>query len=222
MRLFNLFALVLFVSQTRLGFSQTVLEPQLGRVTRTLLTDDFETDANLHRLRLYRGAMRIEGGVLKASEIQSQKHIAAIQCDLPLQNFSIRLDFRFNGADELRIGVNPKPGELKKKGHLFALQIEPDQWSIIENNDKSIPNTKNKTLAEEPIHLKPDVWYGLLLENVGPKVLARIDDGYSLECAAPDFGVKKPGFVIRVGGPDEGELSIDNLRVLELSMQTAK
>ena len=114
------------------------------------------------------------------------------------------------------VGFDPAPGELKKKGHLFALIITPTGWTITEQPDKSDTSSKSIVRAKATTPFARGQWFTLLLEMKGDTVVAHVDGKPALRATAKDFRVKKPGLVFRVGGADNDEVQIDNVRVWTL------
>lgn len=190
--------------------------PTLGKKGKELLSEKFEGNDIPKGWTINTGAMKIQEGALRLSELAADKHIGAYRKALPLQNMAIQLDIMFDGAKTFNLGFDPAPGELKKKGHLYAISIANGAWSIVENNDKSNPESKSIAHAKGNVKLESGKWYTLLLENKGEEVVATIAGQGSLKARASDFKAKKPGLVFRAGGPDTAGVLIDNLQVHEL------
>jgi hypothetical protein len=154
--------------------------------------------------------------MLLAAEKSSDTHIGAFRFRLPVQDCAIQLDFKLGDARIINLGFDPAPGELKKKGHLFSVTISKNSWSLIEHNDKANPESKAKTHAKADTAFDPATTYTLLLECKGDNVVAQITGKEALKATAPDFHVKKPGLVFRMGGKDGQEVAFDNVMVWEL------
>ena len=81
------------------------------------------------------------------------------------------LEEKFDGArGGLNVSVNPSPGELRKKGHLFSVMITPVMWNITEHNDKADRKAQSKALASAPAKFAPGQWHTLLVEFKGTNV----------------------------------------------------
>lgn len=192
------------------------LAPTLGKPGKQLLKESFDGPETPKGWTTNTGAMKIHDGTLRLSELAADKHIGAFRKALPIQNMAIQFDFMFDGAKAFNIGFDPAAGELKKKGHLYAITVTPNGWSIVENNDKANPESKPVTHAGEKTKFESGKWYTLLLENKGEEVVATIQGMKPLKAKAADFKVKKPALVFRAGGPDAAGVCIDNLSVWEL------
>jgi hypothetical protein len=192
------------------------LEPMLGKKGRLLLEEKFDSETLPTNWNKNTGTLAVAGGALRATEVASDKHVAAFRRPLPLQDCAIQLDFNFAGATTFHLGFDPAPGELKKKGHLFSLIVTPEQWSITEHVDKADPKSKNAVRAKAAAKFPRDQWHTLLLEVKGGEVVARVAGREALRASAKDFGVKKPGLVFRVGGKDGAGMLFDNVKVWAL------
>lgn len=189
------------------------LTPQLGTMGEKLLEETFSGSEVPKGWNANTGTLRVSDGVLLAAEKSSDMHIGAFRCRLPVQDCAVQIDFKLGGTRVINLSFDPAPGELKKKGHLLSVTINKGGWSIIEHNDKADPNSKTKTHAKAETAFDPATTYTLLLECKGDNVVAQITGKEPLKAAAPDFHVKKPGLVFRMGGPDGKEVAFDNVKV---------
>lgn len=193
-----------------------VPEPTLGKKGKLLLEENFEAAALPKGWARNTGTLTVADGVLHASQLAKDNHIAAFRKALPLQDCAIQLDFKFAGATTFNLGFDPAPGELKKKGHLFSVVITPTGWTLTEHNDKADPNSKAKPHAKAAAKFAQGEWFTMLLEVKGDNVVVRVDGKEPLRATAKDFHVKKPGLVFRVGGKDGQEMLVDNVKVWAL------
>jgi hypothetical protein len=192
------------------------LTPLLGTLGETLLEETFSAPEVPKGWNANTGSLRIVDGTLRAAEKSSDMHIGAFRYRLPVQDCAIQIDFKLGDARVINLGFDPGPGELKKKGHLFSVVISKTGWSLIEHNDKAKPESKTKTHAKATTDFDPATIYTLLLECQGDNVVAQIAGKEPLKATAPDFHVKKPGLVFRMGGKDGQEVAFDNVRVWAL------
>jgi hypothetical protein len=192
------------------------LEPTLGRKGKLLLEENFSSATLPAGWSKNNGTLALRDGALRASEVEADKHVAAFRKSLPVQDCIIQLDFKLDGATAFHVGFDPAPGALKKKGHLFSLIVSPTGWQITEHVDKANPASKNVVRAKAATPFTRGETYTLLLEVKGNDVLAHVAGKPPLKASAPDFQVKKPGLVFRVGGKGEHAAVIDNLKVWEL------
>jgi len=158
----------------------------------------------------------VADGTLLAGEKSADMHIGAFRHPLPLQDCAIQIDFKLGEARIFNIGFDPAAAELKKKGHLFSVVVSKTSWSIVEHNDKADPESKTKTHTKVETSFDPATTYTLMLECKGDNVVAQISGKEPLKASAPDFHVKKPGLVFRVGGKDGQEVAFDNVKVWAL------
>src|SRR6185369_15379228 len=161
------------------------------------------------------GKVQVKSGELRTSQTKGDR-LCLFNCDVSMQDLALQIDFKFDGGRGINVSVNPSPGELPKRGHLYSVMITPRSWNITEHNDKSDRASVSKALASSSETFEQRKWNTLILENKGEDVIARIEGKKPLKATSPDFRVKKPGIEFRVLGRDEGEVAFDNLRVWEL------
>src|SRR6185503_2362952 len=148
--------------------------------------------------------------------------LCLFNCEQPVQDAAIQIDFKFDGARGINVSANPSPGELTKRGHLYSVMITPAMWRITEHNDKLDRRSQSKTLASAAERFESGQWYTLLVETKGDNIVAQINGKQPLRATSPDFHVKKPGIEFRVLGPTMAEACFDNLRVWELKEHPAR
>jgi hypothetical protein len=158
------------------------------------------------------GDWKIVDGVLRGSELPSEKHSAAMRRVVETKNAVYELKFRFiNEGQAFHFGFDPARGELNKKGHLFSVIVTPTSWKVLKHVDKNRrEEDPNETLAEQETHFKRGCWYYLRVTTWGNYVTARIRDKEPLKCSHPTFGVKKPTLVFRCLGDG---VEIDDIHV---------
>ncbi|MCB1278026.1 hypothetical protein [Prosthecobacter sp.] len=192
------------------------LTPTLGTLGDKLLDETFSGSEVPNGWNANTGTLRVADGVLLAAEKSSDMHIGAFRFRLPIQDCAVQIDFKLGDARIINLGFDPAPGELKKKGHLLSVTISKAGWSLIEHNDKADPNSKTKVHAKAETAFDPATTYTLMLECKGDNVVAQIAGKEPLKATAPDFHVKKPGLVFRMGGKDGQEVAFDNAKVWAL------
>ena len=193
------------------------LEPTLGKKGRLLLEEDFDGDTLPQGWSIKSGEVRVAGGTLHARQKKERDgRLCLFNCVQPMQDVAIQIDFKFGGRGGINVSVNPSPGELNKKGHLFSVMITQAVWNITEHHHKADRNSRSKALASAPETFEPGRWFTLLVENKGDEVVAQVEGKKPLRASSKDFQVKKPGIEFRVLGRENMEINFDNLRVWEL------
>jgi len=192
------------------------LQPLLGAKGELLLEEKFDAASLPQGWSVKNGNVRVAEGALHASQNKEAGRLCLFNCDQPLQDAAIQIDFKFDGARGINVSANPALGESKKRGHLYSVMITPNMWRITEHNDKADRKSDSKTLVSAAERFETGRWYTLLLETKGDNIVAQIDGKQPLRAAGQDFHVKKPGIEFRVIGPTGAEMTFDNLRVWEL------
>jgi hypothetical protein len=192
------------------------LEPKLGTRGTLLLEENFDGSALPKGWTIKNGSVRVAGGALRASQNKEAGRLCLFNCEQPMQDATIQIDFKFDGARGFNVSANPSPGEIKKHGHLYSVMITPAMWRITEHNDKADRKSQSKTLASAAERFETGKWYTLLLETKGDEIVAQVQGKRPLRASSTDFHVKKPGIEFRAIGPTGEEVGFDNLRVWEL------
>ncbi len=212
----RVFAFTMSLSFAVGSLSAEDLPTSLGKRGKQLLAESFDGSAVPTGWAANTGDLNVSDGALHAAEKSTDKHIGAFRKRIELKDCAIQLRFKLNGARRLDLGFDPAPGELKKKGHLLSVVITPDGWNLTEHNDKANPKSKSVIHAEAKEKFAPDRWHTLLLETKGGHVRATIGGMKPLTATAPDFAVKKPGLVFRMGTKDGQFLAVDDVKVWTL------
>src|SRR6185312_9017011 len=118
-------------------------EPILGVKGRLLLDETFAGDTLPKGWNVKSGKVRVANGALRTNQTKGER-LCLFNCDLPMQDMAIQIDFEFDGGRGINVGVNPSPGELTKHGHLYSVMISPRMWNITEHNDKSDRKSQSK------------------------------------------------------------------------------
>jgi hypothetical protein len=192
------------------------IAPTLGQKGKPLLEEKFDAATLPAGWTKNTGTLAVREGALHASELASDNHVGAFRKLTPLQDCAVQIDFKLEGATVFHLGFDPAPGELKKKGHLFAVIITPEGWQIAEQPDKVDPKSKSVVHAKAATKFARGEWFTLLVEMKGNDVVAHVVGKEPLRASAKDFHVKKPGLVFRVGGKGPHEALVDNVKIWEL------
>ncbi len=192
------------------------LTPQLGALGDKLLEETFSGAEVPKGWVANTGTLRVADGVLLAAEKGRDVHIGTFHYPLGFQDCCVQVDFKLGDARDFYLGFEPAEGELKKTGKLFSIRICKTEWRITGHKDDANIYSQNKILAISDTSFDPTTTYTLLLECKGDNVVAQIAGKQPLKATGPDFHVKKPGLVILVGGTDEQEAAVDNLKVWAL------
>jgi hypothetical protein len=102
--------------------------------------------------------------------------------------------------------------QLKKKGHLFSLNITPTTATIKKHHDKADKKSKEAILATASVKLQKDEWIAVRMQTIGNQVSVQVGKNIKLEASDDSFHVKKPTVVFRVGG---GDIHIDDLVLIK-------
>ena len=177
-----------------------------------VINESFDGDTLVKGWKATTGKWTVADGVLRASEIKSEKHSAAARRVVETQNAVYEMRFRFvDDGKFFHFGFDPKRGSLEKKGHLFSVIVSPTNWKIIKHIDKAKPKEDpNEVLAKADSEVQEDKWYTLRVTTWGTHVTAKIEGKDDLRCSHPTFVVPKPTLVFRAIGDG---VEIDDVKV---------
>lgn len=187
-------------------------------------TDVCAADAETYVARFYEaerpeswavnfGYWEPSGGHLVVRQLEKDKHAAASRWKIPLSDAKIRLKLNIGEAQQFHLGFDPKPGSLKKTGHLYSLIVTPTSATIKKHKDKSDESSADESLATASFEPGLNDWTEIELTAIGNSVKATIGNVATLEVSDPTFHVPKPSVVFRVLGD---EVLLDDVEVTVL------
>jgi hypothetical protein len=162
----------------------------------------FESDTLDEAWHVNNGKWQAVGGVLRASEIESDNHAAAARYPVETENAVYQFRFRFVGDGKaFHFGFDPAPGELDKRGHLFSVVVTPNRMRLMKHLDKNRPKEDpNEMLAENSFDFSTGQWYTVRVSTWNEYVTVKVNGNETMTAQHPTFGVKKPTLVFRCLG----------------------
>src|SRR4051812_17710428 len=82
------------------------LEPQLGAKGLLLLEENFDADSLPKGWAIKNGKVRVAEGALRASQDKEAGRLCLFNCQQPMQDAAIQIDFKFDGARGINISAN--------------------------------------------------------------------------------------------------------------------
>jgi hypothetical protein len=179
-------------------------DPSLGG--KILLEDNFAEQQVDKSWRITKGKWESAGGILRASELQADKHAAVMRRKVAFTNATIELHFRLDAAKQVALSINGAGG------HICRAVVRADGISLIRDADKKA-GQKAIVLASSKDAVPTDQWHVLYLMVSGEKLRARIGAGAWIEGSHPSLAAPKAD----VGIPVRGETaSFDSIRIYQL------
>src|SRR5437879_333406 len=74
------------------------LEPKLGTKAALLLEENFDASALPTGWTIKSGSVRVADGALRASQNKEAGRLCLFNCEQPMQDAAIQIDFKFDGA----------------------------------------------------------------------------------------------------------------------------
>lgn len=171
------------------------------------MNDDFsDTGALKAPWTMPKGKWEAKDGALWGSEIKADKHAAVLHYNKKNHNLIVQFDYEMKGAQFLHLSFN------HAKGHLWRLMITDKEIRLQKDKDKKDPNSKAEVVAKAGFTSKPGQRHTVVVEIVGPQIVARVDDKITLKTSHAAFDTEKPNIRFIVRGES---VLIDNVKAWE-------
>jgi hypothetical protein len=185
-------------------------EPLMTKKGKLLLEDSFASFQSTARggggWTVNKGEWKIADGVLLGVEKKEDKHAAVIRRDLAFHNAIFEFSFQFTGGRALHLSLNGA------KGHISRVTITPTSITVRRDADKSKAGDKGEALHTRTVNLRHGEWYTMLVEVLGDKMLASMDEQNAALGESPGLNLDKTN----IGFPVAGEgVKLRGLRVWE-------
>lgn len=203
MKVFSIFALVLV-----LPFSSSLRAedqaPMLNRPGKILSQPDFAQPLG-KEWSVGKGKWEPIDGVLTATEIPEEHHVAVLHLATGPVSLIIECEFRYNGGKIFYVGFD------SASKHVGRVVIVPKKMTLCEDSTEVKGKTPSHTLAELPVDLMSDDWQTLRVEWTGEKMAARLN-GKELRAENPYLATPKARWWFAAGG---ASVQLRNVRVTE-------
>jgi len=161
---------------------------------KLLFADELATQPDKKDWRYGPGDWTIADGALKGSERAADKHGAVLRHNLKDRDVVIRYDFRFDGAKGSTLSINDA------KEHVCRVILSPKFIRAQkDDHDHAGPDTA-VPFDTQKIDLKPGEWHTLVVEMVGPELVATVDGKVTSFGSHPLIESEKGNFGFTVSG----------------------
>jgi len=156
--------------------------------------------------KVAKGKWEVADGAIRVSEIPAEMHGAAARRPLPTRNFVMQVSFRFDGGKGISVSVNDA------KGHCCRAAVAPKLLTVMKDSHDHNKDDKMARLDNQPLTLEPGTWHTLVLEALGPELVASIDGEHVTYGRHESIDIDKKDFGLAVTGDSA---SFKDLRVWE-------
>ncbi len=171
---------------------------------KLVLSDDLNQPLG-KEWRVAKGKWEVVDGVLHGSELKADMHAAVARHALPLQNAIIQYSFQLDGTKMTTLSINDD------KEHVCRVVITPNGFRVQKDDHDHAGPDKAVVLEDHKMTIAPSQWHTLVVEILGPEMLAQLDDQVAFG-SHPAIDVQKANFGFTVSGESN---SLRNVRVWE-------
>ncbi len=141
-----------------------------------------------------KGTWKAEGGAMHVSEIASEMHGAVARRPLAKQDFIVQYAIRFDGGKQSSLSINDP------KGHCCRVAMNPMSLTVMKDSHDHNMEDKSQKLDMQKFSMAPDEWHTVVVEIVGPEIVASVDGEHvaygshaSIDVAKKDMGLTVAG-----------------------------
>jgi hypothetical protein len=156
--------------------------------------------------RVAKGDWKIVDGAVEVRELKSDNHGAVARRALPATNFVAEYAFKLDGAKSTTFSINCT------KGHCSRVLITPNALVVRKDSHDHNKTDKAATLDQQTIQVTPGVWHTLVIEVLGPQILASLDGKTVAYGSQESIGHEKSNIGLTVAGES---VSFKDLKVWE-------
>ena len=153
-----------------------------------------------------KGKWEIDGGAVRVSELAAEKHGAAARVPLAAHNFVAQYSIKLDGAKTTSLSVNDA------KGHCCRVLISPTSLTVQKDSHDHNQDDKQVKLDTRPGAVSLGEWHTVVIEVVGPEIVASLDGDRVALGSHASIDVDKTNFGLTVAG---ATASYKNLRIWE-------
>lgn len=161
-------AAALLASAALAGAGQPTMAP-LMTLPGEVLTHDTFAESLPKTWRPAKGTWTCEGGVLRGTEIASDKHQAVIRRSLAFTNAIITFSFRLDQARQISLSINDA------KEHVCRLVINSRGFVVQKDDHDHDGPDKPVVFARVPANFAASEWHTAVVEINGQEMVAQID-----------------------------------------------
>ena len=134
-----------------------------------LVFSDELTQAPAEPWRVAKGSWTAADGCIVVKELKADMHGAVARRGVMQANLVVQYSFKLDGARNTTLSINDA------KGHCCRVMIDPTGLTVRKDSHDHNQTDKPLTLDRQPGPIAAGQWHTLLVEILGPEMLACID-----------------------------------------------
>jgi hypothetical protein len=153
-----------------------------------------------------KGQWKAVDGAVEVKELKSDMHGAVARRALPQADFIVQYSFKLDGAKQTTLSINDP------KGHCCRALVNAAGLSVQKDSHDKNKLDKAAVLDRQPAAIAPGKWHTLVVEVLGPEIVASVDGQLVAFSAHDSIKVTKNNIGLTVAGESA---SFKDLRVWE-------
>lgn len=153
-----------------------------------------------------KGEWKVVDGALQVKELKGDKHGAVARRALPRADFIVQYSFKLDGTKVTSLSINDA------KGHCCRALVRSNGLTAQKDSHDKNKTDKAAVLDRQAVSIAPGQWHTLVVEVLGPELVASVDGKIVAFGSHPSIEIAKTNIGLTVAGESA---SFKDLRVWE-------
>lgn len=198
------FLSALFISALRAGETPEA-KTRLTERGALIFADDF-SQPPAKPWNASKGEWKVVDGAVQVKELPSDMHGAVARRALPRADFIVQYSFKLDGTKMTTLSINDA------KGHCCRALVRANGLTVQKDSHDKNKTDKAAVLDRQQAPIAPGQWHTLVVEVLGPELVASVDGKLVAFGSHPSIDVAKTNLGLTVAGESA---SFKDLRVWE-------
>ena len=159
-----------------------------------------------------KGEWKVADGAVRVKELTSDMHGAVARRALPQANFIVQYSFKLEGTKQTTLSINDA------KGHCCRALVNPAGLTVQKDSHDKNKTDKAAVLDRQLSPITPGQWHTIVVEVLGPELVASVDGKLVAFGAHESINVAKSNIGLTVAGDSA---SFKDLRVWDAKPNSA-
>jgi hypothetical protein len=144
--------------------------------------------------RVSKGSWTIADGAVQVKELKSDMHGAVVRRPLTQANFVIQCSFKLDGTKKTTVSINDP------QGHCCRVLIDANGLTVQKDSHDKNQADKAAALDKQTAPIAAGQWHTLVVEVLGPEMLASVDGKLVAFGSHPSIDVAKSNVGLTCAG----------------------
>ena len=173
---------------------------------KLLFSDDFSGEAPKTEWGQLKGKWTLANGALRGTEVETDNHAAVTRNRVTYRNAVFQFTFKLDGCKTASLSLN------NQQGHVGRVILTGNDFTVQRDKPSKKSEEKPAKLSVKEAKLADGQWHTLLVEVVGDRMLAKLDDKVVAFGEHAGLDTEKKDFGFTVSG---SSLLVENVQVWE-------